>query len=480
MAYELPKILSVSGRTITIDHLELPANPKTVLTADAAAGATSLTVLDNAGFSNAYPLLIGVLGSDKTEIKKVNAAVTAGTALTVTTTTFSHSVGTPVQRLIFNQFKIYGTSTTTFSSANLVATVDMEVSSPFTTYVNTGTEYTYYWVVPFDSFNSVTGDNSDYVAASTGYSESTVGYVIEAALKDAKAKKSTDLNGDKLIGEVNSCLRFMHGKLKHWSALETFNYALGAATRGTFSYSMPSDISDSNSNKAILDIRVGSDTGLIYKDKKELEGIKEDVIQTTVRTQALANDTTLAITNSYDFADSGTVNVYVSGTKYSITYTGVTRSATTGVLTGVPASGTGSISVTIAAGTNVFQGESEGQPIYFTAYDGVIEVWPMPDANYDNQNIWLDYFTSKIDVNSYGDALSGFRFDAVKHWLIWKIRAFTSSSTGSLNMQDGDFLMFNQILKDQIRLESSGQKFKWKPKINFINYGKIAPPQNSV
>jgi hypothetical protein len=80
-----------------------------------------------------------------------------------------------------------------------------------------------------------------------------------------------------------------------------------------------------------------------------MEGVKH----TQVTTEAVATQTTLEIDNSYDFDDSGSVNLFISGTLYTITYTGVTRSATAGILTGIPASGDGSITVTIPVDTDI-------------------------------------------------------------------------------------------------------------------------------
>lgn len=471
MAYEKPRILSVTGRTILIDHLELPNQPKSYTVSDASAAAVSLTVLDNVGFAENQLIMIGLLGAKKTEIKKISASVTAGTTLSVTALTFQHEGGTPVQRVLFNQWKIYGNSSNTTSGATLIATIDTTPDAPYTTYVNSGTEYAYYFVLPYDSYNTVTGDDySDGISASTGYAENTVGYVATAAIQDVKAEKSDLITNDKIIREINECLRYMKGKLKRWSALESFDYVLGQTTRGTHRYSLPSDMESTNNNQSILDVRIGGEHGLTYADKKELERLKEDCLETTVRTQAVATDTSLNVVNSYDFPDSGSVTFYKSGTKYTITYTGVTRSATVGVLTGIPATGDGSITVTIPVNTNIYSGEIEGIPTHYTVYDGYLEIWPLPDSTYDNLNVYLDYFTTRDTVNSYSDTLSGFRSDAVKPWLRWKIRSITSNATGKLDMQDGDFLLFSAILKDQIRLETTGQKFKMKPKINKISY----------
>jgi hypothetical protein len=468
MSYEAPRIKNVKGRVIEIEHLELPTQIKTYLTSAVSATGTTLTVIDSSGFANTDPIRIGELGNEGTEIKKVNGAVSSMTSLTTTALSFNHPIGTNVYKMLFNQWKIYGASTLT-GSKTLIATVDMQVGEPYTTYVNTGTEYTYYFVLPYDSLNSVTGDAySDGVAKTTGYQAGTVGSLIDKAMVASKSEFNEKITSSLLIGEINDCLRFMSGKLKRWSGLQCFDYSLGVTSLGVYKYAMPSDIEDANSIKSILEVRIG-DGILLYKDKREWDERLEDTKHTLVTTQATAGDTTLAINNSYDFADSGTVDIFVSGTEYNITYTGVTRSTTAGVLTGVPASGTGSITVTIPASTDVWQDEEDGQPTYFTVYDGYLYIWPLPSSSYDNMNVWIDYYTAKTNVDSYSDTLEFSRYDAVKHWLIWKLRSLKDAS-GKLDLQDGDFQMFNAILNEMIRKEISGQRHKLKPKVNTISY----------
>ena len=243
---------------------------------------------------------------------------------------------------------------------------------------------------------------------------------------------------------------------------------------------MPSDIEDANTNKSIIGVRVGTGQNLEYKDKREWVDELEDVAQTQVTTQATSGQTTLEIDNSYDFADSGSVDVYVSGTKYSITYTGVTRSSTAGILTGVPASGTGSISVTIPVDTNVWQNQREGLPRWYSVWDGTLRIWPLPDSSSDNANVYADYHTVRTSVNSAADTIEGSRYDMVKHWLIAKIRA-QSNATGMMDANDFDWQLFLGIVADLIRKELSGQRFKMSPRVNQISLssrrGHLSPTE---
>ena len=204
-------------------------------------------------------------------------------------------------------------------------------------------------------------------------------------------------------------------------------------------------------------------------DEKEFDAQMQGVAHTQIRTQALAADTTLAIDNSYDFDDDGSVNVYTSNAVDAITYTGVTRSATAGVLTGVPASGAGAIGTTHAVDTNVWQNETEGQPRYFNVRNSRIRIWPLADSTWVNKNVEMDYYEEVTQVDSPSDTLDAPRYDCVKHWLLWQGKNYWRNN-GKSDTSDSDFVLFNAILKDAIRTEVSGQKFKMRPAINEISY----------
>jgi hypothetical protein len=256
--------------------------------------------------------------------------------------------------------------------------------------------------------------------------------------------------------------------LKAWSKLQQFDYILGQTARGNNKFALPSDIWENENNKSILNIRVGNEV-LDFKRKTDWErDVMKGVCHTQVTTQAVAGGTTLAIDNSYDFPDSGSVNLYISGTIYTLTYTGVTRSATAGVFTGIPASGTGSITVTIPVDTDVWYGESEGKPQYYTVYGGYVYT-ELPTALYDDQNVYIDYWTVPTTVDADEDTLDLFRFDCCLHWLIWVINA-QQKNKGKRDMQDDDYIQFLQVLSDYIRNEVPAHRRKRVPKVNSITY----------
>ncbi len=471
MAYQLGNIKSIKGNVIEVYHPDL-VEFISYLTSANAAGATSLTLNENIGFSQNDFFVIGKAGYGKTEIKKVNAAVTAGTALTTTTLTFDHPINTPIQKILWDRIEVSGASTLTGSKTVVLdATTsagDIRIDENIMTYVVTGTTYSFYFVRYYNSQTTTYSAYSDGVA-DTGYARGEVGYLIKTTLEDTKRKLDDRIDHEWFFRNINDCLGEISGKLKHWSGLQSFDYVLGQSTRGVYSYSLPADIYDKNTNKSILGVYIGTDKNLIYQDKREWEELLKNVKHTQVRTQAVAADTTLAIDNSYDFDDSGSVNVYVSGTKYTLTYTGVTRSATAGVLTGIPASGTGSITVTIAVDVNVWDDEDEGKPSYYTIYDGSLYIWSLPDTTNDNMNVYLDYYTKATAVDSLTDTIEFPRYEAIQHYLKWKLRSLDNSS-GQLDLNDADYQKYSEGVNTMIRKEISGQKWKQIPLVNKITY----------
>src|SRR3990167_690517 len=93
--------LKCDNRILTKDQ------PKSLLTAAAAAGATTLTVASNTAFSNGDYILLGRIGEEKAEISRINGVITAGTSLTVTTLIYTHDQDTPVTAIDFNQVQFY-------------------------------------------------------------------------------------------------------------------------------------------------------------------------------------------------------------------------------------------------------------------------------------------------------------------------------------------------------------------------------------
>ena len=445
----------------------------TVITANAAAAATEITVRSITGFAVDQYLLFGEWGAQDSEIVKTHATTApSGTTITLVTggVTYAHDAGTKVYRVEFNRVEISQASTAGGTKTVLTTTAlepDKHVLHYLDTSVTTG-----FYFARFNNQNAATFGSYSPACPYDGWATNTVGYMIEAALQENQRTFNEIVTPQWCYDKINECLKTIQGKQLRWPEHQNLNAIIGQTTRGIMSVALPSDIYDNDSNKSILAARLGDQDALLYKDPLEFEEIIGDVKTTTLRSAATVGATTLPLTNSYDFADSGSVNIYNAGTLYNITYTGVTRdtsSGATGALTGIPASGTGSITVAFANATNVWQDEEEGKPIYFTIRNGNFEAWPLSDATYDNFNIRLDYWTVATEVNSDDDTLDTDRFDMVQPYLSWTMRN-QFKRNGEKDFTDPDYILFKEALNDAIRNKARGLVHRSKPKINRISY----------
>lgn len=463
-----------------ISKLTLNA-PKLILDSAATAGDGTITVKSILGVATNKILLFRQIGNEHAEIIATHASTSpSGNTITLVSTLIeSHPAGTEVYVIPWNQVRFYKGATAVDANSDdssltaLASAQNIDPTEFDNVYVDTTVSSGYFYYRFSDSINSVNDIYSDaipYAVQITQFDKNEVGYILEFVRRKLGQEWDERFSKQTAIDEITSCLAYIQGKLKRFSRYLVPDYVLGQTSRGVHSVALPSDIYDNNSNKSILQVRVGTDTEpLVPLDEREFDEQMQDTVVTTVRTQPSVGATTLNIVNSYDFDDSGTVTIYDSNTAYSITYTAVTRSATAGVLTGVPASGDGSISVAFAVGINVFQNQTEGKPHYFNARNGYLRYWFMPDATWKNKNIVLDYNEEATSVDSESDTIDAPRYDMVKHWLLWQGKAYWRWN-GVADLNDSDFAMFQDILKAAIRTEVSGQKYKMKPKINNINY----------
>lgn len=113
------------------------------------------------------------------------------------------------------------------------------------------------------------------------------------------------------------------------------------------------------------------------------------------------------------------------------------------------------------------ESDEEGEPTHYTVYDGKLALYPKPDSNFEDLDIIMDFYTDIVEVDSDADVLTLLRFDMLYRYLRWEIRNETERN-GKSDLTDGDYIRFREILAKAIKRETSGQKFKMKPRINRI------------
>ena len=467
-------VLRFKNGKLIVDNGQLmsAAVQSSILAEQATAGDAQIFLQDYTGFLDNQALLIEDFGSETAEVVTVNGTPAVNTGAVLDTVLVrSHPVGSKVYILEFDQIEFSHSVTATGSKTTLTTTlgsglVSLQADTKLQLYNETQYTSGYYFA---RYKHSIAGTFSDYTDPLVygGWDQNTVGYMIDRALSDLSETLSNKLTRIDCYAWINAGLKQVQGKLKRWPEHYSYNAVLGQIQRGDNTTAMPTDAYDTETNKSIIALRVGDSLKLQYLSPGDFDTMLDGVRTTGVTTQATVGQTTLAIDNSYDFPDSGTVNVYVSNVKYSITYTGVTRSATAGVLTGVPASGTGSITVTIPAGTQVWQNESEGNPLWFTVRNGNIEHWPLADGSHDNMNLYGDYSKVATVVDSDGDTIDLQRYDMIQAFLTWRVKMKTRNN-GTLDQNDAYYTTFKELLNDAIRTLPSNNMFRIRPNVNRI------------
>ncbi len=213
--------------------------PNTVLTAVATAGDTTLTVGNNDGFANNDYILIGKIGEEKSEIKKIGGAITAGTSITIAAITFSHDQDTPVTKVVYNQVRFYyGTTTVSGDATALAAAQNIDPSEIFNYYEDSSHTTGYGFCVFYDGTNySVYSDAIPY----TGY---TVKMLRTMRKKVRRLINEVDeLNSSITNEEIDDELNMSNKEVNHdrlWSFSEKTKSFSSVANQ--YKYSLASNV----------------------------------------------------------------------------------------------------------------------------------------------------------------------------------------------------------------------------------------------
>lgn len=433
---------------------------QTYISVDIDAVSSTLTVDSITGFAVNQILLIGEFGSEASEIIKTSAS-TAPSGSTITllnNTVHEHLQGSKVTVLDWDQVE-FSYASTEAGAKTVLSTASIRADADFTQYTDTTYSGGYYFIRFKNSISGIYSDYSDPIPW-VGFGSNTVGACIEYALKRNKTDFTDNVDHEFCIEEIKNCLQDIAGTRKRWMQWQEFDYLFGQTARGIYRIALPSTMWQ-YSNRALLDLRMQGQQALNYKDEIEWQDLLDGVKHNTLKIGAAVGATSITVDNSYDFSDTG--SLLIKG--QSITYTA--KDNATGVISGIPASGTGSITAVIAAGDDVWQGASEGCPEDFTIKDGYMYYWPLASAQYAGKNIYGDFWKVAPTVDSDGDEIEAPRYDMAKYWLTWAIRSQLKND-GMRDVNDADYQAYLRGLSAANRIEnnSSGQKFKQKPKLN--------------
>lgn len=387
----------------------------TYLTVAATAAGTSLAVQDNRGLANNHWIGIGKPGIERSEVVRINAAVTAGTALTTTAMVFAHPIDTPVIKLPGDKIEFFYAPTKSATKSSLGSAQDFDYDDEYSRFTDPANTSGYFWVKIYNS--QTAAYVSDYIGG-WSYSGATIrtsGGIRRAALGREGERISSLISEEFLNDEMDLFRNFIKDETNIDIDQDTSLSLVASKQR----YAIPAGVKASESGGAVIDMVIGSYGSLKPISWTEYVSKLKGIKHSNASLDASVGATTITIDNSYDFDDpsSGTASFIAKG----VTSTYTTNTESTGILSGIPASSTGSITTAISVDDDIWQGITEGIPTEFCVWDGYAYLWPIASTAYAGLPIQIDFFHDATTVLQSTDP-----FDAVIElgivWLQWRIR----------------------------------------------------------
>ncbi len=429
-----PKIIDVIGAKILIQHPDISTYPLTFLRAQFSSGATAVSFGDNDEFVDDDWMIIGGKGDAKTEEVDVNGAVTRGTALTITNTTkFDHESNDPVTKIYERKITIYGASTDGGSLTSIRATaaaIDIAWNRPHTefTLLTTDTAYAYYVVKFYDGTTESAA--SDYILAA-GDPYNSVSKLIMQGLDEARAVIGNELSWEYLTQCVDDCQSVITQatysdrtgrtikvnwpfELTGAEDSNTWLTLLRMENRYLLS-DLTTDMKYSGSKDSIFTVQIGNLQPLEPFSINDYLLEMRNYNRTELSTASSAADTSITVKDASIYTATGTLQI---GTD-SPTYTA--RSLTTNIVSGIPASGTGSLAAGYLAGRAVWQGASGGLPKKFCIYNGDIYLDRPVSSTYASYKLKFRYYKKLDRITEVSDTTPVTFTNAFRYYIAYKI-----------------------------------------------------------
>ncbi len=211
--------------------------PATILTADVAAGAASITVKNNSGFAQNDYVLIGNIRDERAEIKRITAAVSIGASLTVAPT-FAHDTDTPVIKVDYDQVQFFrGTTTSSGDLGSALTTKDLDPSAEYTYYEDTANT-TGYGFIRFKDSNASTYSVYSIAIPYTGYTPKMLRSIRKKVRRLLNEPDESIVSDDEIDDEINLTQKEI-AHLRLWSWYE--NTKSFSSVANQYEYDLASD-----------------------------------------------------------------------------------------------------------------------------------------------------------------------------------------------------------------------------------------------
>lgn len=448
------------GNDIWVHLPDLSSFEKTYLSGDEAAGQTTLSVLDGSNFAANEYVIIGTPGTEQAEIGLVSGS--ADGTITVGATSFAHSQGTIITFIPFNQVVIEDDTDSEFGAAT-TNFVDLRVDSLETFFAYpTGTAADYYRARFYHEQSAANYSPYSDTVIATGFTYDSVHSIKKRALDQLGEEIGGTITDEFLNDSLWEARREVDNMFKRWSFRTSFNTDIGDIAEGAYSVSVPSTLRNPDSPQNILGLRIGSQgRNMEFIPKREFDMYYEAIPHTTVATQPAVGQTTLVLTTVRDLSSTGSVRIGDN----LITYTGKTNS--TGTLTGVPASGDGSIDATHAVGTDVWQNASYGEPTKYTIYEDTIFFNTPFDSTFEGNNIIADFYRTLPEYDSDADTLDEPDVDMFVSYLKYAIKDMKEKGTIDIT-NDSDYKKYAIRRNEVMKKEFIHQDVRFTPDIGHL------------
>ena len=456
---------------LKIPHPQVSDYPSTNLSAAEAVGSTAINVVNTSGvFADNDYGFFNTLGTQAAEIFHVNGAPTDTSFNIDTAIAFAHAIDTQVTYIPYNQVAIeHSTNLTTLLDTNLYATIalasaaatwtatttiDIEPSQKNTTYHDTSGVTRSYRYRYYKSDTAVYSTYSDPILPD-GFENKTVGEILQRVMlrlrKDVGTTEFSQITSPMLIAEVNNALDEIDEERKRWSNKQTFSTSLSEITPGINYYNLPRNIDVNYTNRSVKAVRIKNGENLTYIDKSEFDAKMEEVINTTTTQSLTSASTSLTITDSSNFADTGSFVIFTTTTKNTVSWTANNRSTNTLTLSGASTS----VTTTHASGTDIWVNATfSDDPRYFTVYGRTLYFPEIPNTSLYLRRIDIDYYKSQVKVNSENDIIDIPDQMLIFYYVLYAVE----DSLDHTDKANTYLIKFQQRLETLKRNETTGQR----------------------
>lgn len=434
---------------------------KAEITADSVAASGTLTVESITGIGVGDYLLLGEFGNETTEIVRVHTATApSGTTVTLNANTvYAHDRGTTIYRLDRDQIE-FSRSTTLGGSRSVLTTVAIQCDRLETIYEDTSNTTGFGW---WRAKNSADTTYSNYSESYpyAGYGEQTLKKIFDSALlllgqvdEAGQPRFPSSLSREAGVIAVNDCQQELK-ELKHrWSYLTHFNYLVAELATGQDSYALPSDIAEEEGQLSILAVRFGTQQDMRFIDKSKLNLRRINSVKDSLGVAISGiGDITVTLADSSDFDTSGSIIVIGDDNADYDTIDYTANNKTTNVLSGAT-----NIAESHLIDSIVWQGITLGKPRVYSVFQDTIVLDPVPDATWNQVNLYIDAYVDPVVVNDLADTVE-FPATVIKPYVAYRFALVLGDSGKAAN-----FYGLYQTEKDKIvKKESTGHADSLKP-----------------